>query len=98
MSRPVDFRPIARIEFDEAMAWYEAQRPGLGLEFKEQVDQFLNRIAENPEHFRKVRGETRRAVLRRFPYTIHFLPETDRIIVMAVFHGKREPRYLEGRS
>jgi plasmid stabilization system protein ParE len=97
MSRPIAFRPIARIEFDEAMAWYEAQRPGLGLEFKEQVHQFLNRIAENPQHFGKVRGEIRRAVLRRFPYTIHFLPETDRIIVMAVFHGKRDPRHLEDR-
>ena len=98
MSRSVDFRRIARIEFDEAVAWYEAQRPGLGLEFNQEVDGFLIRIAENPERFRKVRGEIRRAVLRRFPYTIHFLPETDRIIVMAVFHGKRDPRRLEGRS
>ena len=71
MSRRVEFRRIARIEFDEAMGWYEAQCGGLGVEFKEEVDRFLARLAEAPEHFRKVRGEIRRAVIRRFPYTIH---------------------------
>jgi hypothetical protein len=54
MSRTVDFRPIARIEFDEAMAWYEAHRPGLALEFKEQVDQLLARIADNPARTQRV--------------------------------------------
>src|SRR2546426_8347592 len=98
MSRTVDFRTIARLEFDEAMTWYEVHRPGLGLEFKEQVDQLVAHIAENPEHFPKVRGQIRRAILRRFPYTIHFLPEPGRINVLAVFHGKRDPRHLQGRS
>ena len=98
MSRTIEFRRVARFEFDEAVARYEAERPGLGLEFKEQVRAYLNRIADNPEHFRRVRGEIRRAVLRRFPYTIHFLPEPDRIVVLAVFHGKRDPRHLGWRS
>jgi hypothetical protein len=37
-------------------------------------------------------------LLRRFPYAIHFVPEPNAIIVLAVFHTKRDPRYLEGRS
>ena len=98
MKRAVVFRRIARLEFDEALAWYEAQQPGLGLELKEEVDQFLDRIAANPEHFRRVRGESRRAVLRRFPYSIHFLTESDHIVILAVFHAKRDPRHLESRT
>lgn len=98
MSRTVDFRRVARIEFDEALDWYELQRPGLGLEFKQRVDEVLARIAETPEHFHRVRGEIRRAVVRRFPYIIDFLPEADHIIILTVFHGRRDPRHLEGRS
>ena len=98
MSLPVVFRPLARMELDEAMGWYEKQKQGLGVELKEAVDQMLARIAETPGRFRPVRGEVRRALLRRFPYAIHFLPEPQAIVVLAVFHTKRDPRHLEGRG
>ena len=64
----------------------------------EAVDQTLAHIAETPGRFRPVRGEIRRALLRRFPYDIHFLAEPDAIVVLAVFHTKRDPRQLEGRT
>ena len=67
MSLPVVFRPLARMELDEAMGWYEKQKQGLGVELKEAVDQMLARIAETPGRLRPVRGEVRRALLRRFP-------------------------------
>jgi plasmid stabilization system protein ParE len=67
MSLPVRFRPLARQELEEAIGWYERQQAGLGIEFKEAVDQMLTRIAETPGRFRPLRGEVRRALLRRFP-------------------------------
>jgi len=42
---PVIFHRAARAEFDEAHAWYEKQRPGLGEEFSERVHEVLNSIA-----------------------------------------------------
>lgn len=86
------------MELDEAIDWYEKQRPGLGLDLKAEVDQFLARIAESSTRFPRVRGDVRRAVMRRFPYSIHFLEEPEAIIIVAVFHGKRDPRRLEGRA
>jgi plasmid stabilization system protein ParE len=97
MSLPVVFRRVARAEMDEAIAWYEYQGAGLGLQFTSEIDTYLQRIADSPKHFPKTRGEIRRAVLHRFPYTIHFLAETNRIVVLAVFHVKRNPTVLEGR-
>jgi plasmid stabilization system protein ParE len=83
---------------DESIEWYDFERAGLGIEFASEIESFLTRIADTPEQFSKVRGDVRRAsVLRRFPYTIHFLPEADRIVVLAVFHVKRSPRTLEDR-
>ena len=97
MTLPVVFRRIARQEMDESIAWYENERAGLGLEFAAEIEKSLNTIVVNPEQFRQVRGEIRRAVLLRFPFTIHFPIESDRIVVLAVFHVKRNPQRLEGR-
>ena len=97
MPLPVVFRRIARQEMDESVAWYENQRAGLGFEFAAEVEELLAAIRNKPEQFRRVRGEIRRAVLLRFPFTIHFLVESDRLVVLAVFHVKRSPKRLEGR-
>jgi plasmid stabilization system protein ParE len=97
VSRRIVFRLIARNEFDEAVTWYEGERAGLGIEFREAVDEVLARVAQQPGLFRQVRGPVRRAVLKRFPYTIHFLDEPARIVVLAVFHAARDPRELRHR-
>jgi plasmid stabilization system protein ParE len=97
VKREIVFRPLAKLELDEAVDWYEKREAGLGCELKEAVDQLLARIAAAPEQFRTARGSVRRAVLRRFPYILYFLPEPRAVVVLAVFHGKRDPRQLEGR-
>jgi len=33
MKRAIIFAPMARLEFEDATAWYEEQRAGLGDEF-----------------------------------------------------------------
>jgi plasmid stabilization system protein ParE len=98
MSCTVLFRPLAGLELSEAVMWYEARRHGLGLELKEELDASLERAAENPRRFPRVHGEVRRALLRRFPYALHFLDEPDAIVVVAVFHVRRDPRHLEGQT
>ncbi len=97
MTLPIVFRRIARQEMDESIAWYESERLGVGIDFASEIENFLGRIADTPEQFPKVRGEVRRAVLRRFPYAIHFLLESNRTVVLAAFHVKRNPKRLEDR-
>ena len=97
MSRPVFFRRIAELEFDDSARWYEFQRPGLGSEFKQEVAQALGRISDAPEQFPKIRGNVRRAVLRKFPFSIHFLSDETRITVLAVFQGNRDPARMQNR-
>jgi hypothetical protein len=96
MSLPIVFRPIARTELHEATAGYDRNKPGLGAEFTAAVDEILSRIAANPQRFRLVRPGVRRALLERFPY--HYGVEPDALIILAVFHHRRDPRKLEGRK
>lgn len=97
MPLPLVFRRIAQLELDESISWYENRRVGLGKQFRIEIEMHLERIAKQPQHFRKIRGQVRRVVLQHFPYSIYFLPEVDRIIVLAVFHGRRAPQNLERR-
>ena len=56
------FRPEARAEVREAREWYEAQSPGLGLEFARAVEAVLATISRTPAFFPVVEGATRRAL------------------------------------
>ena len=97
MSLPVVFRRIAKREFDDAISWYQDRREGLGREFSVAVEQQLGRISLSPNQFACVKGDVRRAVLLRFPYSIYFIVEDDRIVVLAIFHARRAPNQLEDR-
>ena len=97
MKRGFVLRRTAEQEFDDSIAWYESERKGLGQEFRTTVEEYFQRIQDNPEWFPKVRSEVRRAVVRRFPFAIHFLIETDRIVILSVFHTSRDPEQLKTR-
>lgn len=98
MSVPVIFKPAARLEFEEAVAWYEDARPGLGREFKLEVKLALKRAVANPGHFQRVRGRAQKIRLRRFKkYAIYFAVKDDAFAVLSVFHASRNPVELERR-
>src|SRR5690242_15713924 len=97
MPIPVVFRRIARLELDESIAWYDAEQAGLGVQFAAEIEKLITRIGDSPQQFSRIRKEIRRAVSTRFPYTIHYITENDRIVILAVFHVKRSPTQLEGR-
>lgn len=53
-------------------SWYEEKLKGLGEEFLRIFYANASEITGNPEMYRKVYGEFRRRLLRRFPYAIYF--------------------------
>jgi plasmid stabilization system protein ParE len=88
---PIVFDPEARRELDEAFNWYERQRPGLGLEFIASIDEQLALVGESPTRFAVVHRDLRQVHPKRFPYSIVYRVEEERIVVFAVFHGRRNP-------
>ena len=87
----VIFRPAAEEEMREAYAWYEERETGLGSDFIRTVEACLELARRYPEIFPAVHREIRMAVVRRFPYSIFYLPTAEAIIVLSVFHASREP-------
>ena len=90
-------RPEAEGDLKEAYSWYEDKRQWLGHDFLLHVAAGLNFIKRSPNiHPIEYRG-TRKHLIKRFPYKIIYLVENDRIIVLAVIHGRRSPALIKKR-
>ena len=97
--KPVVFHDLAVAEFDEAAAWYEEHRGGLGAEFRSVVEDAVRRIQDNPQAgSRYGRTNFRFVLVRRFPFVVFYAESEDVIRLMAVAHGRRRPGYWKKRK
>ena len=93
----VNIQPRAEAEADEAAAWYEAEQPGLGIEFLLELDAAIERAADNPLAYAPVFFEARRVLTRRFPFAVYFVYDGDLVEVFAVLHQRRASSLWESR-
>ncbi len=97
MTLSVVWLPEADAELKEAQGWYERIGPDLGLRFALAVEETVELVARSPLRFAVVYEELRRAGVKRFPYGIFFRVEGDWIVVIACFHGRRNPKKWQTR-
>jgi toxin ParE1/3/4 len=57
----------------------------------------VQRMADNPRQFPVVYKTLRPARTKKFPYALFFLTEPDCLLIVACFHGSRDPRQLKRR-
>lgn len=98
MTRTVRLRAEAETDLAEAAAWYENRRPRLGRDFLNEISASLSGISERPFIYPEILRDTRRALIRRFPFGIYYRIENDEIVVIAVLHASRSPRRWKERS
>ena len=90
-------RPEAEEDLASAFLWYENRRRGLGYDFLLQVEAGLKFIERTPAIYAVGYKETRTHFIKRFPYKIIYLIDGERVIVLAVLHGKRNPHLIKKR-
>jgi len=96
--RKLAIRLQAQLDAEDAASWYESRRPGLGLQFLEELDYVLTRVPAAPFQFPKIHSGVRRALLHRFPYSVYFLAGDEEVEVIAVLHQRRHPDSWRSRS
>jgi toxin ParE1/3/4 len=94
----VVFRRAAQAEFLEAISWYDQHRSGLGEEFAHEIEAAIDRAAQSPTLYPLASGGVRRTVARRFPYCVFFRVRGETLVVLAVFHGRRDPQIWRRRT
>nr|VFJ56368.1 MAG: Plasmid stabilization system protein ParE [Candidatus Kentron sp. FW] len=94
----VHLRPEAEVDIEEAATWYAQQRDGLGDEFLDEVSRAFTLLADNPCMYPIIYRDTRRALIHRFPFGVHYRVEESTIVVVAVMHGSRHPKRWKDRT
>lgn len=89
----VRFLKPAQSEVDDAVAWYDSQSYGMGIQFLDDIDRAIRRIVAYPLSSMEIEEGLRRCLLSRFPYGIIYGIDSETIIVVAIAHLHREPRY-----
>jgi len=92
-----EFLPEAEDEFRGATRYYENEAPGVGVVFVAEVRRAVGWIVENPYAAVAVGSGIRSKPLNHFPYNILYVVEPELILIIAVAHQKRRPRYWRTR-
>lgn len=90
--------PAAADEHLEHIAFYEAQRAGLGRRYDEAFEAAMRAICESPQRFKLVaEPDIRRTILRGFPYFLLYREKMGIVEVLAIAHHRRRPDYWHRR-
>lgn len=98
MTFPIRYRPEAVEDVMAAFEWYEAKRPGLGVEFRMALTDAEQLLARTPETFPVVYRGLRRLLLHRFPYSVYFRIGQEGVDIQGCIHQARHPRTWRSRG
>jgi plasmid stabilization system protein ParE len=87
--RPYIFRPAAASDIRRARLWYERQRRGLGDEFLAEVRVAMDAALTMPEAYPILHRQTRRAMVRRFPYGLFYRLVDTVVVFVACMDTRR---------
>ena len=91
-------KPEAIEDLAEAARYYESRQAGLGHELIGEIDAAFRRIEQKPSGYRKIHGELRRSIVRRFPFCVYYLTDADaHVTIYAVVHQRRSPAVWQKR-
>ena len=91
------FHEDAETELDKAVEYYEECRPGLGLEFAQEVYAAIARVVQFPEAWAPMSRNTRRCLVNRFPFGVIYRVKSGYTEVVAVADLRRRPGYWRHR-
>jgi len=91
------FHPEAENELNSTIDFYNQKVSGLGLEFLEEIERGIKLIDKNPDRWRILKNHLHQYVMRRFPYSILYIFDPNRIYIVAIAHQNRKPFYWKER-
>ena len=83
----------AEDEFLDVVRFYAERSRRIGTEFAEQLREGIDFITMHPTGSPVLRGDVRKKVLRKFPYSIVYSIEPDQFVILAIMRHERRPGY-----
>jgi plasmid stabilization system protein ParE len=92
------FHPNAQRELLEAISYYRSCKPGLEIEFVEEIYSSIQRILRFPKAWSSLSIHTRRCLIKRFPFGIIYSEQEGEIVIIAIMQLNRKPGYWKKRA
>jgi len=93
----IEIHPAALAELKSAVEWYLERSEPAAQEFVAEVDHAIALVIESPRRWPTGEYNTRRFVLRRFPFAITYREKDADVQILAIAHGHRRPGYWKER-
>jgi plasmid stabilization system protein ParE len=87
----------AELDYADGLTWYAERSARAAEGFETEFQRALESIAADPQRFPKCDERHRYFLMRRYPYQVIYRHVEDRLVVIAVAHAKRMPRYWSDR-
>jgi len=97
MSAPLIIRPEAEEDIRTIHDALEQVHIGLGKRFVSRVREVLQRVESMPELHGVVWQDVRAARVKQFRFVVYYVVFADRVEVIAVLHGARDPSVWQSR-
>ena len=97
MSAPVIIRPEAEEDIQTTHDALEQVQTGLGRRFVGRLREVLERVESTPELYGVVWQDVRAVRVKQFRYVLYYVVFSDRVEVIAVLHGARDPSVWQSR-
>ena len=91
------FLPQAEAELLEQVSYYSAIRPELGSKLARAVDTAVRLAATHPDHGSLRSKNTRRRLVKGFPFGVVYAVVDDGVLIVAVAHLRKKPEYWANR-
>lgn len=87
----LEYHPATVADLNGAISHYNTVQEGLGDALRTEVHAAIDRIVEHPQQYAET-GGVRRALVRRFPYSVLYrFAAEDCIRILVIRHHKRHP-------
>jgi toxin ParE1/3/4 len=97
VTKSVEFHEAAFAELDAAFDWYFVRSRRIAAAFLDEIDRALYLIATSPQTWPASHQDTRKFVLKRFPFLVLCREKAAIIQVVALVQGHRRPHYWKTR-
>lgn len=87
----------AEQDFAESLRWYAERSQRAAEGFEAEFERVLGVIGADPRRYPVCDDRHRFYLMRRYPFEVIYREQSEQVIVVAVAHAKREPRYWSNR-
>ena len=94
----IRLHPLAEEDLEKALNHYFEIDEALELKFLQYLELTFNKILQSPQMYPFENNFVQKVIVEKFPYIVLYESYEDIVMILAIFHTKRNPKILTDRA